>query len=203
MPPAGDAVWDLRRHANAAPQRVAIACGEERLTYGELEALANRIAAVLRHLGLTRGDHVASLIGNRPEALAIPWAAWRSGLYLTPISTALTLSEVRYLVEDCDARAVIVDAALRDVAALLPSVLPTPLRWLSVRGPIPGFTPLEPLLAEASPAPQTDEPPGALMMYTSGHDRCPEGRDPPAAAGRLARHAAVRGRCHRPLRSRR
>ena len=44
---------------------------------------------------------------NRPEALAIGWAAWRSGLYLTPMSTALTTTELRYLVEDCDARAVV------------------------------------------------------------------------------------------------
>ena len=175
MPPAGDALHDLRLHAHAAPQRVAIACGGERLTYGELEALANRTAAVFRRLGLKRGDHVASLLGNRPEALAIPWAAWRSGLYLTPISTALTAAEVRYLVEDCDARVLVADAAFNDVAAPLPGMLPHQLQWLSLRGPIPGFTPLEPLLAKTSPVPQDSEPPGALMLYTSGTTGAPKG----------------------------
>ena len=43
---------DLRRHAAAAPQRRAVVCGNESLTYGELEALANRIAAVLRSRAL-------------------------------------------------------------------------------------------------------------------------------------------------------
>lgn len=169
------AVWDLRRHAVAFPQRTALVCGDERLSYGELEALANRMAAVFRRLGLARGDHVASLIGNLPEALAVAWAAWRSGLYLTPMSTALTPTELRYLVEDCDAKAVLADAALQDAAAPLPGLRAAPTHWLSLRGTIAGYTALEPLLAEASPLPQADEPPGALMMYTSGTTGAPKG----------------------------
>jgi long-chain acyl-CoA synthetase len=174
MPAAHGEVWDLRLHAAAAPQRLAIACGDERLSYGELEALANRVAAVFRALGLERGDHVASLIGNRPEALAIAWAAWRSGLYLTPMSTALTPSELNYLIQDCDARAVLVDAAQHD-ALTLPTLAGDGLHWLSLRGTMPGYTALEPLLALASPLPQADEPPGALMMYTSGTTGAPKG----------------------------
>ena len=174
MPAAGAEVWDLRLHAAAAPQRIAIACGDERLSYAELEALANRIAAVFRRLGLTRGEHIASLIGNRPEALAIAWAAWRSGLYLTPLSTALTPGELHYLIENCDARAVLVDAA-QSGAATLPTLLANGVHWLSLRGTMPGYQALEPLLAEASALPQADEPPGALMMYTSGTTGAPKG----------------------------
>ena len=62
---------DLRHHAAASPERAAIVCGAQRLSYGELESLANRLADVLRARGLRRGDHIASLIGNRPEALAL------------------------------------------------------------------------------------------------------------------------------------
>ena len=168
-------VWDPRRHALAAPERAAIVCGGETLRYAELEALANRFAGVLRGLGLARGAHVAMLVGNRAEALAIAWGAWRCGVYLTPLSTALTPSELRYLVEDCDAQAVLVDVAWRDAAAPLPSLVQAKVRWLSLRGAIPGFEAIEPLLAQASPLPQRDEPPGALMMYTSGTTGAPKG----------------------------
>ena len=168
-------IWDLRRHATAAPQRVAIVCGHRRLSYGELEALANRMASALRALGLQRGDHLACLIGNRPEVLALAWAAWRCGLYLTPMSTALTPTELRYLVEDCDARAVVADAALDETAATLPLSVLAPVHWLSLHGTIDGFSPLQPLLESASPLPQADEPPGALMMYTSGTTGAPKG----------------------------
>jgi long-chain acyl-CoA synthetase len=172
-------LWDLRHHAQRTPQRIAVECGDERMCYGELEALANRLAAVLRGMGLQRGDHIACLIGNRPEALALGWAAWRSGLYLTPMSTALTAHELHYLVQDSDAKAVFVLAALGELAAPLPELSEasngTALQWFSLRGVIPGFTQLEPLLAKASPEAQADEPPGALMMYTSGTTGQPKG----------------------------
>lgn len=115
-----DTVWNLRLQAAAAPQRVAIVCGAQRLSYAELEGLANRFAAVFRQLGLVRGDHIATLLGNRPEGLAVAWGAWRSGLYLTPMSTALAAPELRYLVQDCDARAVIGDAAFGELLSALP-----------------------------------------------------------------------------------
>lgn len=166
-------VLDLRRHAAAAPGRCAIACGDERLGYGELEALANRLAAVLRARGLQRGNHVATLVGNRPEGLALAWAAWRSGLYLTPVSTALAPPELRHLVDDCEAKAVIVDS---EQAALAGAVdWPAGVQRLALRGGLAGFDDLRPEIAAASPRPAEHEPPGALMMYTSGTTGAPKG----------------------------
>jgi long-chain acyl-CoA synthetase len=168
-------LFDLRLNAVRAPQLDAIVYGDERVSYGELEALANRMAAVFRQIGLARGQHVASLVGNGPEALAIAWAAWRCGLYLTPMSTALAPSEWRYLIGDSDARAVIVDADLEVQANDLPRSVPAGLHWLSLRGGVPGFAALEPLLERALPEPHSEEPPGALMMYTSGTTGAPKG----------------------------
>lgn len=175
MPSDSAPVLDLRLHARKAPGRPAIVCGDVQLSYGELEALANRCAGVFRRLGLARGDHVATLLGNRPEGLAAAWAAWRSGLYLTPMSTALAAPELQYLVEDCDAKAVLVDASLGELAAALPAAVARPVHWLSLGGRVEGFAALEPLLDAASPAPHADEPPGALMMYTSGTTGAPKG----------------------------
>ena len=165
---------DLRSHAAATPAHCAIVCGVRALSYAELEALANRIASVFRGLGLQRGDHIAWLLGNRPEALALAWGAYRCGLYLTPLATGLSPSELAYLVENCEARLVVVD---RD----LPIV--TPVRRLSFDGPFDGCTAIEPLIADASPAPHDSEPPGALMVYTSGTTGAPKGvfRTLPAA----------------------
>ncbi len=163
-----DAISDLRVHATRDPTHPAIVCGTTSLSYGELEALANRLAAVWRGLGVQRGDHVAMLTGNRPEALAAGWAAWRSGVYLIPLSTTLAAPELVSMLRDAGPCAVLVNAEFADLAHALPAGVAGGVRWLSLGGAIPGFTPVEPLLAAASPAPAPEEPPGALMMYTSG-----------------------------------
>lgn len=176
MPESDGATRDLRINARATPDRAAIVCAGESWSYAALEACANRMAAVLRSLGLARGDHVASLIGNRAEAVALAWAAWRAGVYLTPMPTGLTATELGYLVDDCDAKVVVADAALADVAAeLIGPARKTGLAWLSIRGAIAGYTAIEPLLAQASPGPDPHETPGALMVYTSGTTGAPKG----------------------------
>jgi acyl-CoA synthetase (AMP-forming)/AMP-acid ligase II len=198
MSDTAPAVMDIRTHAASHPDRTAIVCGERRLSYAELEALANRLADVLRGQGLQRGDHVATLLGNGPEALALAWAGWRCGVYLTPMATSLVGSELAYLVRDSDARVVLAEAALGAQAAALPPLCGAGVTWLSLGGPIEGFRPLEPLLQAASPRPHAHEPPGALMLYTSGTTGAPKGvwrpllpadfKGTPPFAGDLAEH---------------
>ncbi|HMC16253.1 MAG TPA: AMP-binding protein [Albitalea sp.] len=175
MDDTSDKRLDLRLHATRMPSHPAVVCGDARLSYAELEALANRIANVFRGLGLQRGDHIASLLGNRPQALAVAWGAYRCGLYLTPLATTLAPSELAYLIDDCDARAVIADAALAALASASAKESMDRIHRLSLGGPITGFTPIEPLIDAAAATPHDDECAGALMVYTSGTTGAPKG----------------------------
>ena len=166
---------DLRLHAASTPAHPAIVCGDRQLSYAELESLANRIASVFRSFGLQRGDHIASLLGNRPEALAVAWGAYRCGLYLTPLATSLSSSDLRYLIDDCEARLVVAEATLEALAEPLANDAKSEVRWLSFGGSIAGFAPIEPLIAVAAATPQEQEPAGALMVYTSGTTGVPKG----------------------------
>ncbi len=166
---------DLRRHATLTPSHPAIVCGDRRLDYAELEALANRLANVLRSLGLQRGEHIASLLGNRPEALALAWAAYRCGLYLTPMATSLSPPELVYLVNDCEAKLVVAEHALQGLAEALQRDIRRDLHWLAFGAPVDGYRPIEPLIDAASPLSHTHEPPGAVMVYTSGTTGAPKG----------------------------
>jgi len=169
-------VWDLRQHAQKSPSQLAVSCGDVHYTYGELETLANQIAALFRSFGLVRGDHIALLIGNRPEILAVVWGAWRAGLYITPIPTALTLTEITYMVTDCDAKMVLVDAALGESSENIAKQLASDtLHFVSVGGAIQNCTDLHRKSPSFSGNPIEDECPGALMMYTSGTTGYPKG----------------------------
>ena len=107
--------WSPAAVAARDPAREALVFGARRWTYGELDRFSARVAALLWHDGLGQGDVVALLVSNRPEFLGLSWAAQRSGLYYLPIPTKLTPGEVRYILEDSGASALIVSP---DLAAL-------------------------------------------------------------------------------------
>ena len=83
----------------------------ERVTYGELDAAANRLARVLRRAGLRRDDRVAFVLGNEPAVFTVFWAAMRTGLHVVPINRHLLAHEIRYILTDAAAGAVISAAA--------------------------------------------------------------------------------------------
>jgi long-chain acyl-CoA synthetase len=98
-------------HAIGAPQSVALIVADgPTLSYGELYARSQRVAAVLHDAGLRRGDGVALVLSNRPEFLEITWGCQLSGLYYSAINTHFTPDEVAYVIEDCEAKVVFDDA---------------------------------------------------------------------------------------------
>src|SRR5881394_308622 len=105
-------------HAQANPDRPAyiMAYSGETVTYGELEARSNQGAQLFRSLGLETGDSVALFIDNHPRYYEVLWAAQRSGLRFTCISSKLTAGEVEYIVGDCGAKALVTSKALAETA---------------------------------------------------------------------------------------
>ena len=79
----------------------------ETVTYGELDAESNQGAHLLRRLGLQPGDGIAILLHNHVSYLKIAWAAQRSGLYYTPVSTFFQSSEITYILLNSDAKILI------------------------------------------------------------------------------------------------
>ena len=97
------------------------------------------MAQLLRAEGLHPGDHVALFLENDARYLEIVWAAERSGLYYTPISSLLTRAELDYVVGDCGAVAVFASGTLADAAAGIGERLPRVRVRLAVGGDLDGF----------------------------------------------------------------
>ena len=57
----------LERTASDSPARVGLVCGNRRLTYGQLDEAANRLANGLRQAGVGRGDRVVVHLDNTVE----------------------------------------------------------------------------------------------------------------------------------------
>jgi len=156
------------------PDRVALVMsGSGRsLTYAELDERSLRLAQYLRAAGLRRGDVVALVSDNCPEAYEVYWAALRSGLYVTAVNHHLMPEEASYIVRDCGARALVVSAARAELVERLEVEVPERLAY---GGEVAGYGDYEAALAAASADPLAEQPHGDDFLYSSGTTGRPKG----------------------------
>src|SRR6516162_9490104 len=98
----------LRAHARVYPDRPGARDLARSMTFRQWNARSCRLANGLLGLGLQKGDRVAVLAYNCVEWMEIYAAAAKAGLVAVPINFRLVGPEIRYILENCDARAVIV-----------------------------------------------------------------------------------------------
>ena len=158
------------------------------VTYRELDERSTRVARAFRDWGLRPGDGIAIMLGNEEHFFDYFWAAMRSGLYFTPVNWHLAPDEVQYIVDNSDARVLVVGAGNGDRIASIRDRLPKIERRLAVGGDIPGFEPQDAALAPYPTTRLDDEREGAAMLYSSGTTGRPKGvRNPlhltPAGTG--------------------
>ena len=176
--------------AETTPDKAAVVMDDGRsLTYRELEERSNQVAHVFRAAGLATGDHVALALENRPELFVVAWAAQRAGLYYTACSTRLNADELRYIVEDCGARALVGSAETVD--ALDAAAGPAVELKLLVDGSHSGWESLDDVATPHPTTPIADEAEGADMLYSSGTTGRPKGVKVPLPGGDYPQMSAV------------
>ena len=109
----------LERSAAVFPDKLAIVCGDRRLTYREFADEATRIARALQASGIQPGDRVAYLCPNLAELLIAHFAVPLAGGVLVAMNVRLSADEIAYISRHSGARLLIV------AEELLPSVLGT------------------------------------------------------------------------------
>ena len=80
---------------------------ERRVSWGELQDLAAKVANVLRERGVERGDRVAMLLPATPETAAAFFGTWKAGAILLSMSVLYGDEGIRHRVEDSQAKVVI------------------------------------------------------------------------------------------------
>ena len=97
-----------RRRARISGDAVAFTMDRRQLTYDELDARVEALAAGLAGLGVRRGDRVAYLGANDIATFESLFAAGRLGAVLVPLNTRLSAVEVGYMLSDCTPRVLLV-----------------------------------------------------------------------------------------------
>jgi len=169
----------IREHAEAAPGKPAVIIHPSgaTVTFGELEACANRLAHYFRRAGLVEGDTIAVLMENNAHLHTVMWAARRSGLYYAPVNTHLTPAEAAYIVDNSGAKAVIAARAMRKVCEGLEEHLPDGLPDLLMIADddLDGWQRYPECVADQPDSPIADEFEGELLQYSSGTTGRPKG----------------------------
>lgn len=98
----------IEHHARLTPKKEAVVFGEIRLSYGALNGLANRVAHALDDLGIGKGDKVALSCPNLPFFPIVYYGILKAGAVVVPLSVLFKSREIKYHLEDSDAKAIFV-----------------------------------------------------------------------------------------------
>jgi len=169
-------------HAKKYPAKLAVKdwCGKA-WTFSELNIRTNKLANGLLNMGLRKGDRVAVMLYNCAEFVEIYCAFAKAGLVVTPISWRYVGREIEYVVEDSDARAVIV---CKELVNAISQIRPKfdkidSKNYIVVGETTPeGYTNYEDLIVDSpdhKPDIKVDSKDTWAQIYTSGTTGFPKG----------------------------
>ncbi|HUR77757.1 MAG TPA: AMP-binding protein [Acidimicrobiales bacterium] len=183
----------LGAQAQTTPDKPAyiMASTGEVVTYRQLDEASNRLAHVFADAGLVEGDSIALMLENNLHFFEVTWAAQRSGLYYTAISSRLTHEEAAYIINDCGAQAFVTSQHLAPVAAELTRQMPNVNTGLMMDGAMDGYESYEAATAAKPSTPIAQEREGADMLYSSGTTGRPKGVKAPLPSADFGQPNAI------------
>jgi amino acid adenylation domain-containing protein len=173
----------LEDSADRRPEKLALVCDGRRLTYGEIEGQANRLAHALQAHGIGRGDRVAIYLRNSVELVVSLFGVLKAGAVFVVLNPTTKHPRLAYILGNCQARALITSSSRTDLARQLLAELPD-LRFAVVtpaggsQPDVPALLRYDALLADAPasrPARKGIDLDLACLIYTSGSTGDPKG----------------------------
>jgi long-chain acyl-CoA synthetase len=164
------------KFAQENPSQLAVVEPNERLvTAGELVASANKIVHGLRAMGLQAGDSIATVLPNSAAMYEVFMAAAQAGWRVAPINWHLTPSEIAYIIQDSEAKAIFCSEQVAAICKEAANSLKFPDNARFSIGTIEGFRPYEELMEGQSATLPSNRAAGGPMTYTSGTTGKPKG----------------------------
>jgi len=162
----------LQNNRLAQPDKTALVCGDRRLSYAEVDAMADRLANALIENGVKRGDRVAIFLPNSIEAVIGIFATLKAGGAFVVIHHTVKFEKLSYILGDCQPAALITSAQgvgskLRTAQESLKLVVLTGSELCRDGGEL-GFHWIQKSFPAIRPSVATIDLDLACLVYTSG-----------------------------------
>lgn len=166
------------------PNHIAVEGLIEKITYRELDQLANRFAQLFARMGVRKGDRVGVHIPRSGRAVAAMLGALRAGAVYVPLDPGSPPARIALIAKDCGIRHVVISPVL--LSSWLTSNVESPVRHfvLSADGPLPAtrqnatihhWSEVQKESAERPELASESPDDLAYLLYTSGSTGVPKG----------------------------
>lgn len=165
----------LERNARKYPDNEAVVGMGQRLSFKEMDRLANNLAHSLQQRGISHEDKVVLFMPNVPEFVIAYFAVQRMKAVIVPVSAKLGQKEIEYILDHSDAKALVAHELLFDAVKTLKKL---DLLMIKTGEAAPGWESFSELAhteatEKLSSDAQDDEP--STILYTSGTTGKPKG----------------------------
>ncbi|MEZ4590673.1 MAG: AMP-binding protein [Chloroflexota bacterium] len=169
----------LEESAARTPGKLALVCGEARLTYADIEAMANRLAQALVANGVGRGDRVLLFLPNSVELVVGIFATLKANAVFVPVNQSTKVDKLCFLAQDCRAAGLITGQRQAGTAVSLQHTIPSLKTIVVVGDKVPdgclSFAGIQETFAAERPSNHTIDQDLACLIYTSGSTGEPKG----------------------------
>jgi long-chain acyl-CoA synthetase len=175
-PPSETIVDRVRANAAAHPDKMALVCGSDTLTWGAFDKRINQVANTLLDMGLRKADNIAILSANSIPYAELFMGILRAGGCVTPLSSMASPESLKKMLCDCDAKAVFVAQQYHGLIADF--IADLPIKRYAIDFQESGFNDYETTLATAStadPMISIDMQDPFNLIYSSGTTGTPKG----------------------------
>ena len=97
----------LEKSAERFPDKVALVCQKERLTYQEIDKSANRLAQGLKDMGVVRGERVAVFLENSVESVISIFGILKADAVFVIVNSTTKKDKLIYILNNCQVKTLI------------------------------------------------------------------------------------------------
>ena len=173
----------IRSHAEEYPDIPALLFYDETITYRDLDDRSEALAAFLEEKGIKKGDIVSFMMGNTPSFFYTLLGIQKTGAIASPVSCWWQADEVKFLVNDCKPKALVIDPEYAQIVSQIRDKAPS-IEHIIINAPensdldfdhstLPGI--IEEYKGKTFKGVEPAPDDCASIMYTSGTTGTPKG----------------------------